>query len=591
MRVSIKTKILLLIFGIIATVIFGLCVYLNYSLTNITIANLKAQLQRQTKFAEQYLLTRMSSGTTARDIDVIADQIGRSLKLRVSIIDADGVVLGDSELNREQLAVVENHRTRPEVVAAFRHGYGEAERYSSTIDEDLLYYALRIEENPYISGLIRLSVKLSTVDVLSQKMTQILILGIVTALVLVLVFSYVATALVSKPITEISQIAREIANGNFDHSPRIYSNDEIGDLSKSINYMSKQISQRIYEVSQNRSRLEAVFLNMFDGIMIVANDGSIMLTNDMLKEFIHFEDDPIGKKPLQVVRNIEIKDIIDDILKYEEKFLKREIHVHDPDEKILLVHASAIEHDGEKDGAVLVFHDITEMRKLETMRRDFVANVSHELRTPITSIKGYAETLSEGALSDRKAAEEFVNIIKVDAERLGSLVDDILDLSKIESGKFELQKEPVQLKKVIDRVLLVVANKSKKHKIDITAKIAKDIDVVNCDEFSLEQVLINLLENAIKYNKENGSIVIDVKETPEEFVFDVQDTGIGIPEKDLPRIFEKFYRVDKARSREIGGTGLGLSIVKHLVQAHYGKVSVDSELNVGTTFTFTIPKY
>jgi len=311
--------------------------------------------------------------------------------------------------------------------------------------------------------------------------------------------------------------------------------------------------------------------------------------NPSLRKIFLVDTNPEGKKPLEVIRNTAVQDIVDRIIQGRQGLATEEITINTPEEKILKVNGVPIVRNNEFEGAILVFHDITELRRLEQIRQDFVANVSHELRTPISSIKGYAETLLEGALEDKDNAKEFISIIYQDSNRLANLINDLLDLSKIESGKMKMSFVPLDTVSLIKRAVTVIENQAKAKSIALKLDIPSGLPKVKADETRISQVMINLLDNAIKYTLENGSVIISANVINNTLQIDIVDTGIGISEKDLPRIFERFYRVDKARSRELGGTGLGLSIVKHIVSAHGGQVWVKSEPGLGSTFTFTIP--
>jgi two-component system phosphate regulon sensor histidine kinase PhoR len=365
--------------------------------------------------------------------------------------------------------------------------------------------------------------------------------------------------------------------------------DELGELARSINFMSEQIHHRIEEVVSNKSRFEAVLLSMCEGTMVVDKNSAIILMNEVLLRLFHVDADPTGRKPLEVIRNIEIQEIIDQVFATRLSVAYKEITVHLEGDKTMQVFAAPVLRGRELDGAVLVFHDITELRRLENVRRDFVANVSHEIRTPLTSIKGYTETLLDGALEDKSNARDFLKIIGADADRLVQLVDDLLDLAKIESGNLALKFVPVPLAGVIDRIIAGLKGQGERKSVALRRELPEDLRV-HADEASIAQVFLNLLDNGIKYNREGGTVTVSARPEGERVRVDVSDTGIGIPEEDLPRIFERFYRVDKARSRQLGGTGLGLAIVKHIIQAHGGEVSVRSELQKGSTFSFTLPK-
>ena len=365
---------------------------------------------------------------------------------------------------------------------------------------------------------------------------------------------------------------------------------KIQQLRNALDEAQSALEKRVEESGGGQAKFEAVLASMAEGVLVADAKGNVVIMNPSLRKTFMVEHPPEGKSSLEMIRNVKIQEMIEKALKGDQKFFSEEIALTVPEERLLKINGASIILDQHAIGAVLVFHDITELRRLEKVRQDFVANVSHELRTPISSIKGYSETLLDGALQNSKDAKEFVEIIYKDSERLAKLVDDLLDLSKIESGKMRMVFLPVDIKNVIERSMAIIAPQAKSKSIMISLSIEKDLAQVMADENRLSQVLLNLLDNAVKYTPENGKIDIQVSHEERFIRVDVCDTGIGIPEKDLPRIFERFYRVDKARSRELGGTGLGLSIVKHIVQTHGGDVSVESDLGKGSTFSFTLPQ-
>lgn len=400
---------------------------------------------------------------------------------------------------------------------------------------------------------------------------------------------FVISSFYLKYLRLISKVAEDISRGDFSKRIFLDTHDELSDLTKAINKMVTETEGKLNELVANKSRLEAVFLSMFDGIMVVDRDQNIRLMNQTLKDYLRIQQEPAGRKPLEIIRNVEIQEVIEDVLKRNNPGEPKELTVFLPEEKILLIHAAPVIREKQQEGAVLVFHDITELRRLENVRRDFVANVSHELRTPVATIKGYAETLLDGALGDKKHAREFMQIIHADSERLAKLVNDLLDLSKMESGKIKLNLANFSLKETVDRMIDLLKNQLKDNSVTISNEIDEKL-MISADETKISQVLLNLMENAIKYNKLCGQVTVSVSAKGGFYEVKIADKGIGIPEEDLPRIFERFYRVDKAHSRQLGGTGLGLSIVKHIVQIHGGDVFVESKLNEGSTFSFTLPR-
>jgi two-component system phosphate regulon sensor histidine kinase PhoR len=452
----------------------------------------------------------------------------------------------------------------------------------------MLYTALPFGKEK-TEGVLRFSVPLHDIEILQAKMRRVVAVSIVGILFLSLGLTFLVSMFISRPLTEMSRVAKAMARGDFSKKAAIHTNDEIGELARSLNLMSEEIKDKIGKVDSERAKLDLVLSSMFEGVIVTDSSEKIILMNPSLRKIFFVDTNPEGKKPLEVIRNTAVQDIVDKIIQGKQGLATEEITVSVPEEKILKVNGVPIVRNNEFEGTILVFHDITELRRLEQIRQDFVANVSHELRTPISSIKGYAETLLEGALEDKDNAKEFISIIYQDSNRLANLINDLLDLSKIESGKMKMNFVPLDVASVTKRAVTVIENQAKVKSISFKLNLAPELPKIRADETRFSQVMINLLDNAIKYTPENGSVTVTAKVVNNSLQVDIKDTGIGISEKDLPRIFERFYRVDKARSRELGGTGLGLSIVKHIVQAHSGQVWVKSELGLGSTFSFTIP--
>jgi two-component system phosphate regulon sensor histidine kinase PhoR len=588
-KVPLKYKITL-IFGFIFVVTFiGIYFYLDVNLTSHTFTRTRNTLTNQIHLARSYLKTAHEKGMGIDAIDAIADKIASDLNLRVTIIDHEGKVWGDSQLDRKGLDTVENHLYRPEVQDALENGKGESRRFSTTLQQDMFYVAQPFNIS-YLKGVIRLSIPLVDLDIISDRLKNVLSVSLLFALLFAILISYFASIFISQPIRDVSQTARKIAEGDFSRKVAAHTRDEIGDLADAFNFMSDQIKDRIEEFMINKSRLEAVLLSMVEGVMAIDLNSEIILMNETLKDFLQVKEDVAGRRPIEVVRNIEIQEIVDKALESKSKVESYEVTILLPYERITLIHATSLVRDNNVEGVVLVFHDITELRKLENIRKDFVANVSHELRTPVTSIKGYAETLINGAIEDEQNALDFLKIIYKDSERLAKLVEDLLDLSKIESGKVNLDVSPQPLQPIIDRVLAGLSMQIRERMITVDVNLPKKLPKVLIDERAIAQVFLNLIENAIKYNRPSGKVIISAREHEEFIQVDVEDTGIGIPQEDIDRIFERFYRVDKAHSRELGGTGLGLSIVKHMINLHKGEVFAQSKPDEGSIFSFTIPK-
>ncbi|MCM8756432.1 MAG: cell wall metabolism sensor histidine kinase WalK [Candidatus Omnitrophica bacterium] len=555
--------------------------YFEHSLKN----NIKNQLLLDKHLLEKYYL---DEDKFIEEADAISDRIGEKLGVRVTIIGREGVVLGDSDLSKDELKDVENHLDRLEIKQAEEKGFGISKRFSSTVKKELLYMAVPLGKDNSL-GFLRFAIPLRDIELFETKLKRIVFLALLLMLIFGLLLFFSLSSYISKPLLEMIEIAKSYAKGNFLIKPSLRLKDEMGELAKALSIMSEEINNKIEKIEQDKTSLDAVLSSMFEGIIVTDKNGEITLMNPSLKNLFSVTSFIQGRKPIEIIRDIDVQSIVDEIIEGRQKFVSEEVKINLPEEKILKINGTAIIRDGKLEGAVLIFHDITELRRLEKIRQDFVANVSHELRTPISGIKGYAETLLEGAMEDRKNLREFISIIYNESNRLANLIDDLLDLSKIESGKMEMILRPLEIIPIVKKCVNILENKAREKAITVNLNLTDDLPKVLGDDKRLSQVFLNLLDNAIKYNQQGGSINISFFVRDEFLQVDISDTGIGISEKDIPRIFERFYRVDKGRSRQLGGTGLGLSIVKHIIQAHRGQVWVNSELGKGSTFSFTIP--
>jgi two-component system, OmpR family, phosphate regulon sensor histidine kinase PhoR len=587
-RIGIQYKIAFIFIFTIALVFIGIFFYLNSILSDYTYHRIKDNLVKGLNLSASLLESSKDITYDSYLMDEKANTIGNDLGLRATIIGLDGTVYGDSKLEGQALYDVENHLDRIEVQFALKGEVGESERFSTTLETDKLYVAKTFgKDKP--QGIIRLAMPLSDIKVLSDRLKGLLIVALIFAFIFSVVLFFMVSAWISSPLREISWAAKNIAHGDFSKRPVISSKDEVGELAEAIRFMSDQIKAKIAEVTTSKLRLEAVLWSMFEGVMVLEASGKIILINQALRELLNISEDPAGKSAIEIIRNADVQDIAETVLKGQPGVLSREISIFVPVEKNFIVHATPVLREGKHEAAVLVFHDITELRRLENIRKDFVANVSHELRTPVSNIQGYSETLLQGALDDSKNAKGFVEIIHSDSQRLAALINDLLDLSQIESGKLSLDIDKNMLNDMVDSVYKKIAHKIDIKKIEFIKHITEDANIVYCDRYTIEQVLLNLIENAVKYTPEAGTIKARAEKVDGFIRVDISDTGIGISQEHISRIFERFYRIDKARSREQGGTGLGLAIVKHIVQAHNGKVWVESTPSKGSTFSFTLP--
>ncbi|RKL66697.1 PAS domain-containing sensor histidine kinase [Salipaludibacillus neizhouensis] len=516
-------------------------------------------------------------------------ELAERLDIRITIIDAEGEALAESTGNLEDQ---DNRLSRPEIQEVIKNGAaGRSVRVSNTVNEELLYYAIPLEDNGEVKGYLRLSLAMDELNSVYQSIWTLLIVSFFLAFVIIVLLTTKITNQMVKPVEEARRVSNELAKGNFQARTFDVSDYRTGELNRSINVLAENLQQitNTYEIQQER--LETLIENMGSGLILINTKGDITLVNRSCKD-IFDENTDQWKNNLyyKVIKHKYVNKFIQEIF-LSEKRTRRQIKIP---VGIYFRHvdvhgAPIIGHDEKLKGIVLVFHDVTELKKLEQARKDFVANVSHELKTPVTSLKGFTETLLDGAMNDEKLRKKFLTIIANESERLEGLISDLLELSKIEGDHFQLNWQKVNIESLVADVLLILNDKAIVKKMRIETKILGDT-WVEADPHRLKQVLINLIVNAIAYTPEEGVITIRVKEQAETVLMEVEDTGIGINKKEIPRIFERFYRVERARSRNSGGTGLGLAIVKHLAEAHGAKLSVDSDIGRGTVFRLVILK-
>jgi two-component system phosphate regulon sensor histidine kinase PhoR len=518
--------------------------------------------------------------------DVLADELGQRGPGRITLIRKDGWVLGDSGLDAAELARVENHASRPEVQAALAHGRGFGMRFSTTVRRRLLYVAVPFVHDGQTAGVVRLATPLVEVDEAISKLRRLVLLATVVALIVALLMSTLAAHFMSRTVRDLTSAAQRMAAGDLAVRTRLGGSDELAELGHALDRLAGNLANALSELRGERDLLSRVLQGMREGVLLLDREGQVALANAALREMLLLGPEVVGKSPLEVIRNAELKHMLDEAAEGDET-VTGEIELGDLKPRRLLVHVAAL--PGEAGGLLAVFVDVTDLRRLETIRRDFVANVSHELRTPVAAVRSAAETLRKAIDSDPAAALDFIDIIERQAQRLQRLVEDLLDLARIESRQLRLSVEPVMLGTAVGHTLSLFREGALAKGMRLSAEIADDLPPARADRRALEQVLSNLIDNAVKYGSEGASITVRATAQDGMLRVSVSDTGPGIEAKHLPRLFERFYRVDAGRSRELGGTGLGLSIVKHMVESMGGRVSVETAPGTGTTFAFTLP--
>lgn len=584
-----KLKLIFLYLLVILASFAFTAFFLDKNLEENSLRNIQSSLIAQAYLIENQISPASLKKEEIVSLDSLVKSLSPKIKCRITIINREGKVLADSEKSRADTLQMESHLNRPEVSTALSGNTGIDTRYSPTLKIDMLYVALPLKEQNEPIGVVRLALPLESVQRELLAIRRIVVLGMFFALGLAFILSYIVASWIIKPINRIIQVSRKFSEGDFSHRIIKHSKDEIGELAVTLNKMAGDLEDKIKEVEAQNQKLAAIFNSMIEGIILVDKTSRIISINPAIEKiFGILKRDAQGKVFLEIIRNNEIFELIDNVLS-NGKIITAQVTLILPVRRIFEVNCLPIFDNGVVDGCLAVIHDITEIRRLETVRRDFVANVSHELKTPLTSIKGFVETLLEGALDDKKNNRNFLKIIQDHAERLNNLVNDLLSLSSLESKEMPLELRSVNLGQEVDEVILGFSSQVKKKNVEIKNMLEPDI-LVKADKERIKQVFTNLIDNAIKFNKENGSVKIYSHKINGKVRIIVEDSGIGIPEKDIPRIFERFYRVDKARSRELDGTGLGLSIVKHIIELHGGNLEIESVEGLGSKFWFILPK-
>jgi len=516
--------------------------------------------------------------------------LGRPSATRVTIVLPDGEVAGDSEESPQNM---DNHADRPEIRQALAEGMGSSMRFSHTLGETMMYVAVGIPRNGGYIAIARTAVPLTSIAQGIRKITGEITLGVALATLFAAAVGYVAARRMVRPIEAVRAGAERFAQGDFSQRiPPVARSQEMAGLTNALNAMAEEMDDRIRNLVRERNQREAVLSSMVEGVLAVDTQEGIISLNSAAARFLGIElTDAHGRKVYDLVRHPAFLQFLRKALKSGEP-IEGEIAIHTQEEQLLQAHGAVLQNAQEGAiGAVVVLNDVTRLRRLERVRRDFVANVSHELRTPITSIKGFVETLLDGAIDNTEDAQRFLEIIGKHADRLNAIISDLLTLSRIEQGEERtgIVLERVPVLQPLQSAIQLCKSKAADKRIETVLRCEEGI-TARINPPLLEQAVANLIDNAVKYSEPDSQVRVTATEDGEGVMIRVKDDGCGIAEEHLPRLFERFYRIDKARSRNLGGTGLGLAIVKHIVKAHGGTVSVTSTPGKGSSFTIRLPK-
>jgi two-component system phosphate regulon sensor histidine kinase PhoR len=585
-RIGIRLEIFLVSVVLIATSMIVADFYLTRQLD----AELTQRVE-QDLFVRLALVERPVGGFSAplrdaRAWDGLADELGRRAEARVTIIGRDGTVLGDSKLDARELAQVPNHANRPEVADAIARGRGSSTRQSDTLGRRMMYVAAPFRSGGEVTGVVRLALPLTQVDEAIGRARRLVLFASGIALAVAVVLSSLAAQWISHAVRSLTAVARRMAAGDLSVRTTVERHDEVSELSRALNQLAANLSSALQDLRSERDLLSQVLDSMREGVLLLDPNGRIVLANPELRRMLMLGADVTGKLPAEMVESPELQRTLDEVASSGD-MVTAELELGHLEPRRLLVRAAPFPGSG---GALAVFVDVTELRRLETIRRDFVANVSHELRTPVTAVRGAAETLRTAGITGQDA-QDFLEIIERNAERLQQLVQDLLDLARIESSELKLSLEPLELGAAVEHTFELLRGRAEGKHIRLSVDAPEDPARVLGDRRALEQVLVNLLDNALKYCPEGAAVTVRARSEGKLVRVSVEDNGPGIEPRHLPRLYERFYRVDAGRSRELGGTGLGLSIVKHLVEAMGGRVSVESTPGTGSSFAFTLPAW
>jgi len=551
------------------------------SVRNSQLEHLQSYLTNEARLVADAAAPGLIMTDGSQSIDTLAKKIGADIDARITIIAADGTVLGDSW---ENPAAMENHLSRPEVNQALVSGKGTATRPSTTEGEPMMYSAVAITGQGKVLGVARVALALTTVNDQVNSTIRNTALAISLVALLVILAAAFITRIITHQTRQVTRAAMRIASGKLDQQIEVQSRDELGQLGRAFNKMSVNLNEMMAATADERSKLLAVLSAMTDGVIMTDGKGKVLLTNPAAESLFNFkESKAIGKPLIEVIINHKVEETLKNCLALQQKQTDQ---IDTANSRFLRMIAVPFKTD-KIAGALLLFQDLTELRNLQTMRREFVGNVSHELRTPLAAIKALVETLQDGAIHDEKVAQDFLNKVSTEVDSLTQMVNELIELSRIETGSTKLNLEAVLLNEIVQSVIRHLTPQAERKQIAIIPELAVDIPSIQADRERIQQVITNILHNAVKFTPVGGKIKVTTKNNPDEVTVNIADTGIGISKEDLPHIFERFFKADKSRTTE--GSGLGLAIAKHIIQAHGGRIRVESQEGKGSTFEFSLP--
>jgi len=551
-----------------------------------TDAQIESTLTAETRLVAE-LVERSASESTDLSItalDAKADRAGALIGARVTLIAADGKVVGDSAETLEGLAAMENHGSRPEVIAARQDGIGTARRHSDTLGIDMLYVAVPVR-HPAIA-FVRVARPLTDIRHELRSVVDATLFALAIAFVGGAALAWIISGRIGHRVERIAEVARRYRTGDLTPAPLDFGDDELGTVARALDESVHELARRLADLARDRGRMEAILAGMIEGVIVVDPQGRLQVANDAARQMLRLDELAIGRHYVETIRHPAIAELVTAALAGT---ASDAIELSPPrDSSRTITARAAPAASGGAYGAVLVLHDITQLRRVDQIRRDFVANVSHELRTPLTAIRGYVEALSDGEVNAQES-RRFLDIITRHTLRMERLVKDLLRLARLDAGQELLELNRCDTRGLVHSVIADLTVSLDERRQRVAVSIAPGAETMRADPAKLHDVLRNLIANASTYSPEQSEIRVDARPFDGHIALSVSDRGPGIPEEDLSRVFERFYRVDKSRARDPGGTGLGLAIVKHLVGLHGGEVRVENRPDGGARFTVALP--
>ncbi len=581
---TIKGKIVIAFSILMFVALFGVGIYLYYYFNSFYMDSLEEQLLDKARMLSQSAQDELrdGEGSTSNLQDYVIS-MGDETDYRFTIISSDGEVLAESERKPAEL---DNHLNRPEIQEALENGWGLNSRYSDTIGEEMLYAAVTIEI-PDIDQInyARVAFPLTEIQNVRINIGLIILSGTLLALMLTWMFGSLIAQSITYPVEALIKWTDHISKGNLQAKSPVKTDDEIGELAVRFENMQSNLAEIMNDLTEEKNKISILVNNMPDGVIAVDNNGVVNLVNPTAKSMLNILDisHKKDKTLISITRNYDLHQAVQKVL-FHNLQVSQEIHL---DDSIIRVYATPLP---DKSGAVLILQDITDLTRLEQMRKEFISNISHELKTPLTSIQGFVETIKEEYDSENQVHKEFLEIISKETRRITRLIDDLTTLSKLETNRENVELEKIEVKELLHRVVSIAAERWKYHNYIIYSNVITDELLGVMDNDKIQQVLLNLIDNACRHNSEGTKIKIKAVPTGEYIKFSITDNGEGIPEHELERIFERFYKIDKSRYSDYSGTGLGLSIAKHVLKVHNSELKVRSKYGYGTSFYFYLKR-